>query len=72
MLGDIIVLCLCANDTKKAFAVAKQLFDNMQVLGVASIESLDMLLDACIRTNNLRFAMVGIAAVHAIVIFNSV
>lgn len=58
ILGNIITLCLCANYIEEAFTIAKILFQKSQVTGVPSIESLDMLLDACIKTKNLRTAMV--------------
>lgn len=64
ILGNIITLCLCANYIEEAFTIAKILFQKSQVTGVPSIESLDMLLDACIKTKNLRTAMEVLQYAH--------
>lgn len=60
MLGDIILLSLCAENFDRASTVFTHLCkDQSKIMGVPNFEVLKMFLDACIVNQDLKKAMVS-------------
>jgi hypothetical protein len=61
MLGDIALLCLCADQFERANDVFKKVIkDKVKIVGTPSPESVEMMLDACIKKNEAKLAIVRI------------
>lgn len=61
MLGDIMVLCLYANDLEKAGAVLKKLKNEQnKIIGIPPIENFNTLIDVCIENRDRKSALVSI------------
>lgn len=60
MLGDIMLLNLCAENFQRAATVFTQLCkDENRIVGVPNFETFNMFLDACIVNQDLKMAMVS-------------
>lgn len=61
MLGDIMVLCLYANDLEKAGAVLKKLKNEQnKIIGIPPIENFNTLIDVCIENRDRKSALLCI------------
>lgn len=59
MLGDIMIVILHADDFDKATTIlAKLIKDENQIVGVPESEAFSLYMDACIKNNDLKQAMV--------------